>query len=175
MPATPLTDAIQALTTYANTVTSASDTTLSAAVGTLVDGYGGGSSLISLLDTITVPADTRTVDLDLTPYQNYDLMYVVEDVTLNSQDWLYYVPNGTEPSGGSYSNGNPISHKGIIYGKAVMSPNEYSTGFMIASSANHIQASVSNYNNLFIYTHNASNAIKAGSTFKIYAGNYSEL
>lgn len=40
--ATPLTDAINALTTYANSVTGASDTTLSDAVDTLVDGYGGG-------------------------------------------------------------------------------------------------------------------------------------
>lgn len=40
--ATPLTDAITALTTYANTVTGASDTTLSDAVGTLAAGYGGG-------------------------------------------------------------------------------------------------------------------------------------
>ena len=39
---TPLTDAIQALTTYANETTGASDTTLSEAVGTLVAGYGQG-------------------------------------------------------------------------------------------------------------------------------------
>lgn len=39
---TPLTDAINALTTYANTVTGASDTTLSDAVATLASGYGGG-------------------------------------------------------------------------------------------------------------------------------------
>lgn len=39
---TPLTDAINALTTYANETTGASDTTLSDAVGTLVAGYGGG-------------------------------------------------------------------------------------------------------------------------------------
>ena len=38
----PLTDAINALTTYANTVTGASDTTLSEAVATLASGYGGG-------------------------------------------------------------------------------------------------------------------------------------
>lgn len=42
--ATPLTDAINALTTYANTVTGASDTTLSDAVGTLAAGYGGGAN-----------------------------------------------------------------------------------------------------------------------------------
>ena len=39
---TPLTDAIQALTTYANETTGASDTTLSEAVATLVAGYGQG-------------------------------------------------------------------------------------------------------------------------------------
>lgn len=41
---TPLTDAIQALTTYANEVTGASDTTLSEAVATLAAGYGGGGA-----------------------------------------------------------------------------------------------------------------------------------
>lgn len=42
MSTTPLTDAIEALTRYANETTGASDTTLSDAVGTLVAGYGGG-------------------------------------------------------------------------------------------------------------------------------------
>lgn len=41
---TPLTDAINALTTYANEITGQSDTTLSDAVGSLVDGYGGGTN-----------------------------------------------------------------------------------------------------------------------------------
>ena len=40
--ATPLTDAINALTAYANETTGASDTTLSDAVESLVAGYGGG-------------------------------------------------------------------------------------------------------------------------------------
>ena len=40
----PLTDAINALTRYANEVTGQSDQTLSDAVRTLCDGYGGGSS-----------------------------------------------------------------------------------------------------------------------------------
>lgn len=42
---TPLTDAINALTQYANETTGASDTTLSDAVGTLVAGYGGGGGI----------------------------------------------------------------------------------------------------------------------------------
>lgn len=41
---TPLTDSINALTTYANEVTGASDTTLSDAVHTLASGYGGGGA-----------------------------------------------------------------------------------------------------------------------------------
>lgn len=48
--AQPLTDAIQALTRYANETTGASDQTLSEAVGTLVAGYGqGGDSGIQIL------------------------------------------------------------------------------------------------------------------------------
>ena len=43
---TPLTDAINALTTYSNTVTGASDTTLSDAVATLAAGYGGGGGSV---------------------------------------------------------------------------------------------------------------------------------
>ena len=42
---TPLTDSINALTTYANEVTGASDTTLSDAVERLCEGYGGGDTL----------------------------------------------------------------------------------------------------------------------------------
>lgn len=47
--AQPLTDAIEALTTYANTVTGASDTTLSEAVATLASGYGGGFTINDIL------------------------------------------------------------------------------------------------------------------------------
>lgn len=39
---TPLTDRINALTSQANAVTGASDTTLADAVGTLIAGFGGG-------------------------------------------------------------------------------------------------------------------------------------
>lgn len=46
MSTTPLTDAINALTTYSNTVTGASDTTLSDAVATLAAGYGGGGGSV---------------------------------------------------------------------------------------------------------------------------------
>ena len=45
---TPLTDSINALTTYANETTGASDTTLSDAVGRLCEGYGGGNIINEL-------------------------------------------------------------------------------------------------------------------------------
>lgn len=67
--ATPLTDAINALTTYANETTGASDTNLSDAVGTLVDGYGGGGGTVEhflepnqMIGTITVDS-SNTLDL----------------------------------------------------------------------------------------------------------------
>ncbi len=60
--ATPLTDAITALTTYANTVTGASDTTLSDAVGTLAAGYGGGGGITTVASgTFTGNNDTSSV------------------------------------------------------------------------------------------------------------------
>ena len=72
---TPLTDAINALTTYANTVTSASDTTLSDAVATLAAGYGGGGS------------DDRIYKLfmnTLTDFSDSDLTAPVKSVLQNN-------------------------------------------------------------------------------------------
>ena len=64
--ATPLTDSINALTTYANEVTGASDTTLSDAVHTLASGYGGGGG------TVSVPRkDVNFIDYDGTILHSY--------------------------------------------------------------------------------------------------------
>lgn len=69
--ATPLTDAINALTTYANETTGASDTDLSSAVASLVAGYGSGSS-VDYLNYCTAikfrenfPSDTPDITLAL--------------------------------------------------------------------------------------------------------------
>lgn len=53
--ATPLTDSINALTAYANEVTGKSDTTLSDAVGSLVNGYNNIVST-EFIKSYTVPA-----------------------------------------------------------------------------------------------------------------------
>lgn len=61
----PLTDAIVALTTYANTVTGASDTTLSDAVASLVDGYGGGGGGNFEMGTFTPSEETNKVTVSV--------------------------------------------------------------------------------------------------------------
>ena len=55
---TPLTDAINALTRYANETTGASDTTLSEAVNTLVEGFGKGGG--ALWKSVTLAEDHIT-------------------------------------------------------------------------------------------------------------------
>ena len=64
--ATPLTDSINALTTYANEVTGASDTTLSDAVHTLASGYGRGGSAVS-----APRKDVNFIDYDGTILHSY--------------------------------------------------------------------------------------------------------
>lgn len=62
---TPLTDAINALTTYANSVTGESDTTLTDAVYTLAEGYGqGGGESNTVTGTFTGTAE-GSIDIDL--------------------------------------------------------------------------------------------------------------
>lgn len=56
---TPLTDAINALTAYANSVTGASDTNLNDAVHTLADGYGQGGGAENV--TLTINDDDGMV------------------------------------------------------------------------------------------------------------------
>lgn len=64
---TPLTDSINALTTYANEVTGASDTTLSDAVYSLASGYGGGSASNVVTGTFKGTTTGAAMDVDI-PY-----------------------------------------------------------------------------------------------------------
>lgn len=175
MSTTPLTDAINALTQYANETTGASDTTLSDAVGTLVAGYGGGGGggPISLLDTLTVSTDSRTYNLDLTPYASYDFVYVYGNVTLSAADWLYFVQNGSSPSGGTYTNQNIAHQTGLVYErvKVIGLPNAKN----IFPTSNSFQSNETATTNMFIYTYNASRTIKAGSKFYVFGGNYADF
>ena len=59
----PLTDAINALTTYVNEITGKSDTTLSDAVESLVDGYGGGGGGGAVTGTYTLSSSSKSIDI----------------------------------------------------------------------------------------------------------------
>lgn len=69
---TPLTDAINALTTYSNTVTGASDTTLSEAVATLAAGYGGSGWTSTGVADKSEPNGAITVTGGIGAYALYD-------------------------------------------------------------------------------------------------------
>jgi hypothetical protein len=76
--ATPLTDSINALTQYANETTGKQDTTLSDAVGSLVDGYGGGSASNVVIGTFQSDVVDQAIDIDI-PYtgNGYPLILVI--------------------------------------------------------------------------------------------------
>lgn len=71
--ATPLTDLINALTAYANKITGGSDTTLSDAVHTLAQGYGGGNTPSATKHTIHFEFTDKT-DTDIDVYYDNTLL-----------------------------------------------------------------------------------------------------
>ena len=102
---TPLTDAINALTTYANETTGASDTTLSAAVGTLVAGYGQGS----------------VTDDDLAT-RNYS-GNIVLNTTTTIQDWAFHNASISSISSNTVMNVNAQALSGCSSLTSISFPN----------------------------------------------------
>ena len=133
---------------------------------------GGGASPIQLLGTVTVPSDTRAVSIDTAPYNSYDFYFCIIDATLTASDWLYVVIDGSSPSGGTYQLSS-INHHGLIF----MVAKQYSNAMVCTYLFRDINANVTNNppNNMYIYTYVATKLIKAGSTFKIYGGNYADM
>lgn len=148
------------------------DTTLISSLTVNVSG-GGGSSAISLLDTITVPSDTRAVNVDLTDYQDYNFLMVYGNIELTASDWLYLVKNGSSPSGGSYSQ-STTNHDGVL----AVQFNVLSGCTTIASGVranNSLGTGAEQMTNLYIYTYTSSKSIKAGSVIKVYGGYYADM
>ena len=93
---TPLTDAINALTQYANETTGQSDTTLSDAVGTLVAGYGGGGG------------DQATIDMLVTGIMDKDYTFTQSTIgrafaNLSGAQYSLTLPNVTTFRVGNYT------------------------------------------------------------------------
>lgn len=78
---TPLTDAINALTTYANSITGKSDTNLPDAVQSLADGYGqgGGGGMTATGTIVGNGANVLQIPCDFEP----DLIYINGDLSAN--------------------------------------------------------------------------------------------
>ena len=92
----PLTDAINALTRYANEVTGQSDTNLSDAVRTLCDGYGGGGWSTEGIATKAEPYGEITLDASVTK---------IADGALNGRPITrIYAPNVKTALNGACSN-----------------------------------------------------------------------
>lgn len=111
----PLTDAINALTTYANTVTGASDTTLSDAVATLASGYGGGYSIADVL------AGDFEENMDLTGITTITRPYIFQNSTVKT----IYAPDLTSVIDHTFFNAKnletvnvPLLANGAEYGFA---------------------------------------------------------
>ena len=117
MSTTPLTDAIEALTRYANETTGASDTTLSDAVGTLVAGYGGGGGggLTKLAEYTPNLVRGQQVDIDPTWFDTYDSVIIIPNLSFYqngspTSDWLRIAADntsGSEYTGGSWASVGP--------------------------------------------------------------------
>ena len=118
------------------------------------EGGGGGSSAIQLLDTITVPQDTRAVNVDLTDYQDYNSLMVYGNIELTASDWLYLVKNGSSPSGGQYSQ-SKTNHDGVLAVQFNMLSGCTSITSGVRSN-NSLGTATEQMTNLYIYTYSAS-------------------
>lgn len=148
------------------------DTTLKNEVVVNVSG-GGGSGCVSLLDTITVPENTRALRVDLADYQNYNFLFVyLEDFVLTASDWLYAVKNDT--SGGLYG-GQQIDHSGVIATQFNAASGQANPVTVIRQIANGISVNIGVFSYLYLYCYYESSSIKAGSKVKIYGGNYADM
>lgn len=125
-----------------------------------------------LIDKIVIPTDVRGVNINLTPYDNYDILLIFQNIELTSSDWLYYSPNETSPTSGSYSNGSALIHKGVAMWRMPLGGSSYHIfGYVSNINFSQKRSDDNPINNLYVYTYVANKLIKAGSTFEIYGGN----
>ena len=52
----------------------------------ILDDKSSSNSSISLIDTIVVSENTRSVNIDLTQYSEYDILIITEDLELTESD-----------------------------------------------------------------------------------------
>lgn len=85
----PLTDSINALTTYINGVTGGEDINLSDAVATLAEGYPKPIYRTLIDEYEIIEQQTATFQLSEDLFNNYQTIIIVPNITLSKSDWLY--------------------------------------------------------------------------------------
>lgn len=128
-------------------------------------------SAFKLLNTISVDQDVRAVNIIVSDYSSYDIILIYIDAVLSASDWIYYVRNGSTPTGGTYASSSKTHHKGIC-GWNISNTTENKSGGVCSSNSYTTGAVI---NNLYAYTYDAGKTIKAGSSIKIYGGNYADM
>lgn len=167
----PLTDAITALTRYANEVTGQSDTNLSDAVWTLCDGYGGGGATpFELLEEITLTEAVRAVNYDASKWTDYDLLIISCDVTLSAEDWVYTAVNGTSSLNytDKLSTWNGIA---FVYAKKYRLGN----GAWVPTASIGALTNATTLQNVYWYCYDANKKFNIGSSFKVWGAKYADL
>lgn len=138
-----LTDGIEALTTYANGVTGESDTTLSDAVASLADGYGGGSGLEYEEGTYTATEDSiPTISFAGSHTKAPDMVLFVdvsEDrATVGNTITMFIFANVLALFGSGWASANKISEL-YVYGR--LSPTLSAASATLPYTRNEITAS----------------------------------
>lgn len=175
--AQPLTDAINALTRYANETTGTSDQTLSDAVRTLCDGYGGGRAPFELLEEITVTEATRAVNIDTSGYlQNYQYLMLMADLTLSKRDYVYTSFNKDTPttSGGAWLGESTEFHHPLLFVLRNWANAQF-TVVKARTRAMEITTEVADVTNVYINTYSSDAMIAVGSKFRVYGAKYAEM
>ena len=173
----PLTDAINALTRYANETTGQSDTTLSDAVRTLCDGYGGGGATpFELLEEITVTEATRVVTIDMTPYLDYDILMLATESTTSVSTWLYTVFGSTVDVSGHTWQGKSNTFGGLLCSLLKnRGQSTYSVSFPTDWNGGVLSQDKNTVSSMTVCTYESTTSINVGSKFRIWGAKYADL
>lgn len=142
------------------------------------EGSGGGRA-ITLLNTVEVTEQVRAVNVDISDYSSlYNYIFIYIDAELTASDWLYYIIDGSSPSGGTYQN-SMQNHEGICFIQIQPAPGN-SPNIVLAGVVGNSVLTIGNRNgipvsNIYVYCYTETKYFKTGSKFRIYGGNYADM
>lgn len=165
---TPLTDSINALTTYANEVTGASDTNLSDAVHTLASGYGGGGNVVTGTYTPTEDVYAKDVQIphDLGVAPDFIIAYA-DGIAPDASSNVAYVVAGTCTKINATSPQTTQNHQGFFQ-MTRPTRDQIQIQYLNNNGANYLNASW-----VKIPFYNTGFYLKAGVTYHYAFGLYS--